>query len=970
LKFILCFLAIFNISTGFSQNFDLFLHSKPISDKFLKWTKKGKTAILDLEKTKKIYDLNPAHLSVSFPFPNGEKTIEFEQNDIHASDFQVLDSKNKSIGAGLKFPVHYKGKNNKRGVETSSLSIFSNGEIVLVYSDKNGNINIAQLPENIGTSNEYIIFNDTDLLAKNPFACKADELPKINNNDSNIPNPNQVQDDSACRLTEIYWECDYNMFTKGGNSLQTTLNKFEAMFNGTAVLYDAENINIGVKAVKIWNTPDPYNYQTSFTALSDFQNAGNTANWPGQLAHLLSTRELNLGGVAYINGLCGSNRYAFSNIDFFFNPLPMYSWTLSTIAHELGHNFSSPHTHNCNWQLSPGVFGQIDSCWTAEGGCQPSRKGRTGTIMSYCHLTGNVNLSLGFGPLPGNRIRNGYANMPCVSGTIVIPNFIPSVANDQFCVGDTIQLSTQNLPGFSYSWSGPVGFTSNLRTPEIQNATSSTEGIYTLKVKKASCESRQKSINLTFNCMKVGDLPNVICAGSNLFIPFTSTGTFNSGNQFIIQLSNRFGSFSTPANLDTIETNIPQLITTKLPSQLLSGENYKIRLLSTNPPYQGKPGLKSFKVNNEGFSPSPGNGERCGPGILQLSVVGGSNINWFNSSNDFEPIFFGRNFGTPFLNNSKSFFAQSGSITKGKAGLKKDLANATSLAPNGLKFDVYTTLRLDSVSLLHGAFTGKLCRIRIMKSGFELFQKSISANGANTKVALFWRLDPGNGYELMADSINLPLAVAQGSLFQYPITTVGLVAVNNNSNSSNSTYPYFFSWILSEYLSCPSAKVEVKATIKPGTVPTIPDIASLGFDSLQTNQTGIQFQWNVNGQVNSQVNGPKIKGLLNSVYQVQYKIDSCWSDWSASKVFLTTAIAETLSETAPKLFPNPTKGSVEIDPGNTRMRIFLCNSSGQIIFQKIISQNENLNLSPYPSGIYALKWASKKSNGTLKIVKD
>jgi len=760
------------------------------------------------------------------------------------------------------------------------------------------------------------------------------------------------------------------MFTKGGNSLQTTLNTFEAMFNGTAVLYEAENINIGVKAVKIWNIPDPYNYQTSFTALDDFQSAGNTANWPGQLAHLLSTRELNLGGVAYINGLCGSNRYGFSNIDFFFNPLPMYSWTLSTIAHELGHNFSSPHTHNCNWQLSPGVFGQIDSCWTAEGNCQPIRKGRTGTIMSYCHLTGNVNLSLGFGPLPGNRIRNGYANMSCVSGSIVIPDFIPIVANDQFCLGDTIQLSAENLPGFSYSWSGPGAFTSNLRTPAIPNATSSTEGIYLLKVKKASCESRQKSLKLTFNCMKVGYLPNMICAGSNLFIPFTSTGIFNSGNLFIVQLSNRLGSFATPINLDTIGATIPQLITTKIPSQLLSGENYKIRLLSTNPTYEGKPGLKSFIVNNEGFSPSPRNGERCGPGILQLSVEGGSNITWFNSPFDFEPIFFGRNFGTPFLNTSKNYYAQSGSTTKGKAGLKKELANTSSTLPNGLQFDVYTTLRLDSISLLHGYFSGKLCRVRITKNGYELFGKLIFANGTNTKVALFWKLDPGNGYELVADSVNFPLSMAEGSMVQYPITTVGLVSVSNNSNTLSNNYPYFFSWVVSEYLSCPSAKIEVKATIKPGIVPATPQIEVLGFDSLQINQSGIQFQWNVNGQVNSQVNGPKIKGLLNSVYQVRYKIDSCWSDWSASKIFLTTSIAISLAESLPKIYPNPTQGNIEIEPGNAEIRILLCNSSGKILFQKTITKKETILLNPYSSGIYAIKWTGEKSNGTLKIVKE
>jgi hypothetical protein len=187
--------------------------------------------------------------------------------------------------------------------------------------------------------------------------------------------------------------------------------------------------------------------------------------------------------------------------------------------------------------------------------------------MSYCHLTGSVNLSLGFGPLPGDRIREAYADMPCVSGTIVIPNFTPANSG-AFCVGDTVVFGAEDLPGFNYHWTGPNGFSNSNRICSIPDASQQTEGLYSLKVRKAACESREKKTQLVFNCMQVGQTPPFVCAGSTISVPFTTTGIFNTGNKFIMQISNGSGSFSNPVNIDTLESAIPQTIVTRLPSNL------------------------------------------------------------------------------------------------------------------------------------------------------------------------------------------------------------------------------------------------------------------------------------------------------------------------------------------------------------------------------------------------------------------
>ncbi|MER0439815.1 M12 family metallo-peptidase [Emticicia sp. W12TSBA100-4] len=70
---------------------------------------------------------------------------------------------------------------------------------------------------------------------------------------------------------------------------------------------------------------------------------------------------------------------------------------VNTMAHELGHGFDCPHTHNCNWPNGP-----IDYCGMNEGEClKDSYLMSIGTIMSYCQSSGFT-----FNPLCREVIRN------------------------------------------------------------------------------------------------------------------------------------------------------------------------------------------------------------------------------------------------------------------------------------------------------------------------------------------------------------------------------------------------------------------------------------------------------------------------------------------------------------------------------------------------------------------------------------
>ncbi|MFT5197822.1 MAG: hypothetical protein ACI87O_000464 [Planctomycetota bacterium] len=126
--------------------------------------------------------------------------------------------------------------------------------------------------------------------------------------------------------------------------------------------------------------------------LDEFRNAwmGNIPNG-GNLAHFISGASIG-GGLAYVDVLCNST-WGFGvsgNINGGTQfPVSQGSntWDFFVLAHEIGHNFGTGHTHDycppIDECASSGSFGQ---CQTVNN-CSSS-----GTIMSYCHTcTGGMN---------------------------------------------------------------------------------------------------------------------------------------------------------------------------------------------------------------------------------------------------------------------------------------------------------------------------------------------------------------------------------------------------------------------------------------------------------------------------------------------------------------------------------------------------------------------------------------------------
>lgn len=361
--------------------------------------------------------------------------LELTRVSVIENDFKAgTISGNGSVSQfDYKPGLYYRGIIKGDNESFASLSVFSDF-VMAVISNREGNWNLSSLKgENSLYSENYVFYNDIDLIKHNDFTCGVDDLAKRFDKRSSSwsrYSQNQGTDNFIPKLVKKHFECDYKMYQDFGNNATNVVNFVTAFFNSVAAMYQQDSINTSIQQVFVWNAPDVYASMTDTEAILKLFGGRlqNTVN--GDLGHWISTRTDISGGIAWLGVLCvdynpqdSTGRYAMSVIENNFNPFPQYSWTVNVVAHEMGHNLGSEHTHSCTW---PG--GPIDSCYTVEGGCYSGPQiPRVGTLMSYCHLNASVNLSLGFGPLPGDTVRAHVRRAPCLSsGISQIGEEIPS----------------------------------------------------------------------------------------------------------------------------------------------------------------------------------------------------------------------------------------------------------------------------------------------------------------------------------------------------------------------------------------------------------------------------------------------------------------------------------------------------------------------------------------------------------------
>ncbi|HWZ16922.1 MAG TPA: gliding motility-associated C-terminal domain-containing protein, partial [Mucilaginibacter sp.] len=188
---------------------------------------------------------------------------------------------------------------------------------------------------------------------------------------------------------------------------------------------------------------------------------------------------------------------------------------------------------------------------------------------------------------------------PSPTGTIqVLVNPVPTApvitTNSPICAGSTLTLSAKSIPGSTYQWTGPNGFTSTLQNITIPAAPTIATGTYTVIASVGNCPGPASTVAVSVDQTPINPIASSnspVCSGNPLQLDVDyyngSVYTWTGPNGFKSNLRNPVIDNSVVANQGRYSVTIVSpgcIVTTTVSTDVIVNQTPAVPLASNNSP--------------------------------------------------------------------------------------------------------------------------------------------------------------------------------------------------------------------------------------------------------------------------------------------------------------------------------------------------------------------------------------------------
>lgn len=530
-------------------------------------------------------------------------------------------------------------------------------------------------------------------------------------------------------------------------------------------------------------------------------------------------------------------------------------------------------------------------------------------------------------------VTNGGCTSLAGTVTIVV-NPIPAAptagSNSPVCTGSTILLTSNTVAGATYSWTGPLAYTSSLEDPSRPSATAGMAGTYSVTVTVAGCTSPVATTVVAVSGSVVptnaivASPTGAICAGTS--VTFTATaggGGTTPTYQWQVNGVNA-GSGGTTFTTSSLANGdiVTCILTSSSPCASPTTATSNAITMVVNPTVvpavtvAASPSGAICVGTNVTFTATPTNGGAAPTYQWQLN---------------------GTNVGTGGTTYSNSGLA-SGDIITCILTSNANCASPLTATSSGITMTVNPTVT-PAVSIA-AVPSGAIC------SGDNVVFTATPTNGGAAPT-----------YQWQVNGVN---AGTGGATFSTSTLANGDVVTVILTSNATCASP----------LTATSSGITM--TVNP--TPAAPVITLTGGMLTSSSPTG--NQWYLNGVLIAGATGQTYTFTANGTYTCVVTSGPCSSPVSNSILITTTGIEDANNVFGLSIYPNPNDGNFTVN-FNTAIKgdykVELTNALGQLIFKDELKQysgeyHKKLSVVDYGKGVYTITLTNEKNEVVKKII--